>query len=348
MENKTIQNALFAAANQLPLSKAILNKILVECADEIADHIKFYEKTLASQQDNIYAETLVKLSQNEASCKKILEGALTEINPSTLNAAVYRILPFPVVLKQKYLTNEQIRELCEVKITSTNISEATRNVLSYHKMFFAPFDLMNDEFILSHFDYDILLYTKDYHNYVRTDFIVDNYSKLELSWRLVSTYNLPAEFIKRNLAYLNVNDWANISIYHDIDIPFAEEFNIYLGWNCIGLVNVDNLFEYKNILLTQFQKISTSFLFKYFDKINKTAAFCTLYLNSLNEGFDFEKELENHLDSFFSQNSNELGRFLKNCDFSLSFLKKHYRDFTKHKLKKEIDELIKTKEAIEK
>lgn len=163
---------------------------------------------------------------------------------------------------------------------------------------------------------------------VPIDVVLDNYKKQKTSFAYLSRHpELPIDFIAERPSCFS---WTNISMYHDLTDEFVEMFSKKIRWDSLHFNGE--------------QKISKKVLEEHFYEIPHSTAFKLVFYNFPD---DFERFADEHIPLFSELTKYQLNFYLLENSFSLEFLKKHKKIFSKHQLKKQVEEAIARKEKEE-
>ena len=163
---------------------------------------------------------------------------------------------------------------------------------------------------------------------VPIDVVLDNYKKQETSFAGISCHpELPIDFIAERPSRFS---WTNISIFHDLTDEFVKAFSDRIRWDKLSYDGC--------------QKISKKVLEEHFYEIQYYTAFRLMFNNFPD---DFERLAEEHIQLFSELTKTQMDFYLRENAFSLEFLKKHKKIFSKHQLKKQVEEAIARKEKEE-
>lgn len=163
---------------------------------------------------------------------------------------------------------------------------------------------------------------------VPMDVVLDNYKKQKTSFEELSCHpELPIDFIAERPSRFS---WVNIAVCHDLTDEFVETFSARIRWDRL---NFDGD-----------QKISKKVLEDHFYEIPKNVSFKLMLHNFPDE---FEAFVREHIELFSELPKFFMSSYLDENAFSLEFLKEHKRIFTKHQLKKQVEEAIARKEKEE-
>lgn len=338
-------------SRNLPVSDVIVNKIFEENSDYFTG---WYETTYSlPNYINSHNIKLTEQSVKQMMKNNLLARSIYRINLSRdIVASLYKELPFPDVFSQEELTNAEIDYLLATKVNyNTEIKikgDLTGRLLTKHIDYFQSLDLISDDTALNKLDYNTLILSDSFRDMFTIDFILSHYKTQKISFDTLSWLELPISFISERPSRFN---WKIMCQRHSIDEDFYELFKERFKWENIGYNNfaiIRNQCDFKkinkpydkNYLQKHYQKLSMEFIKIHFEKLFPEYAFASLFINSLNGECDFEKEIELRESDFFNMKKYVLNLFLNSCFFSETFLKKHYKDFTRHQLKKEVNNVL--------
>ena len=163
---------------------------------------------------------------------------------------------------------------------------------------------------------------------VPIDVVLDNYKKQKTPFSDLSCHpELPIDFVAERPSRFS---WTNISIFHDLTDEFVKTFSDRIRWDKLS---PDGR-----------QKISKKVLEEHFYEIPHSTAFKLMFHNFPDEFEVFAKE---NIELFSKLPKYSMNSYLNENAFSLEFLKEHKKIFSKHQLKKQVEEAIARKEKEE-
>lgn len=235
--------------------------------------------------------------------------------PETILRENEHFLSYPDAFSQKALP---------LDIGLKNVTVETSSLLIRNKQ-----NEITEDVIRQHIDVLDLGYLIRYlGRKVPIDVVLDNYKKQKTPFSDLSCHpELPIDFVAERPSRFS---WTNISIFHDLTDEFVEVFSEKIRWDKLS---PDGR-----------QKISKKMLEEHFYEIQYSTAFKLVFYNFPD---DFERLTEEHIQLFSELTKNQMDFYLSENVFSLEFLKEHKKIFSKHQLKKQVEEAITRKEKEE-
>lgn len=235
--------------------------------------------------------------------------------PETILRENECLLSYPEAFSQKALP---------LDIGLKNVTVETSSLLIRNKQ-----NEITEDVIRQHIDVLDLGYLIRYlGRKVPIDVVLDNYKKQKTPFSDLSCHpELPIDFVAERPSRFS---WTNISMFHDLTDEFVETFSEKIRWDKLSYDGC--------------QKISKKVLEEHFYEIQYSTAFRLVFNNFPD---DFERLAEEHIQLFSELTKTQMDFYLSENVFSLEFLKEHKKIFSKHQLKKQVEEAIARKEKEE-